>query len=138
VNELTAAIHARLSGDATLAAMLASYKGAPAVFTTDPAPGDALLPYIVTAGQVSDAAFDTKTVSGRQLWRDVRCYASADGSAAEVEAIAERVRVLLHRQVLTIPDFVVFVAECSGPIAADEEQAYGRVVTVRMMAMQEV
>jgi len=49
-----------------------------------------------------------------------------------VEAIAERVRALLHRQPLTIPGFAGLMAECSGPIGADEPDAYGRIVTVRM------
>lgn len=134
---LTAAMYTRLSGDATLASFVAEYSGAAAVFTTDPAPGDAALPYIVTAGEVSQRAYDTKTTRGREVWRDVRCYAPADGSAATVEAIAERVRALLHRHALSVADHETWVAECSGPIAADEEDAYGRVVTVRLV-LQEV
>lgn len=129
---LTAAIYSRLSGDTELVGLLGSYRGGPAVFTTDPAPGDATLPYIVTAGQVADAAFDTKTTRGRTLIRDLRCYSAASGSAATVEAIAERVRALLHRQTLEIDGFVWIWAECSGPIVADEQDAYGRIVTVTM------
>ena len=45
---ITAAIHSRLSGDATLAALLSTYEALPAVFTIDPAPEEAMLPYIVT------------------------------------------------------------------------------------------
>ena len=52
---LTGAIYDVLAGDATLAGLLATYGGNPAVFTTDPAPGDATLPYIVTAGEFSQA-----------------------------------------------------------------------------------
>jgi len=130
---LTAAIHDALSGDPTLAGMVADYNGQPAVFTIDPAPGDAVLPYIVTAGDVSQAAADSKECRGREIRRDVRCYAAASGSAITVEAIAERVRALLHRQPLVIPGFVWILAECSGPIAADEADAYGRIVTVRLI-----
>lgn len=136
MNELTDAIHDRLSSDATLAALLNTYGGAPAVFTIDPAPGDAELPYIVTAGDAVDAAFDTKTCLGREIWRDVRCYAADDGSAIVVEQIAERVRELLHRQALTVTGWCVFMAECSGPVVADEQGSYGRVVTVRMKMLE--
>jgi len=129
---LTAAIYDVLSGDATLTAMLGTYQSAPAVFTTDPAPGDAVLPYIVTAGEVVDTPEDTKTTRGRDVWRDVRCYAPATGSAATVEAMAERVRALLHRQALVIEGFVWVYALCTGPIVADEPDAYGRIVTVQM------
>jgi hypothetical protein len=130
---LTEALYDRLTGDATLAGLLATYRGDPAVFTTDPAPGDADLPYIVTAGHVSDEPFDTKTTRGREVYRDVRCYAAADGSAVTVEAMAERVRALLHRYELLVTDFVVWLAECSGPVVADEQDAYGRVLTIRLV-----
>jgi len=130
---LTAAIFDRLSTDPTLAGLLAGYGAGPAIFTTDPAPGNAVLPYIVTAGEVAQTAFDTKVYRGREVFRDVRCYAAAEGSAVEVEAIAERVRALLHRWVPTFVGMGVIVAECSGPVAADERDAYGRIVTVRFL-----
>ena len=113
--------------------MLAVYNGAPAVFTTSPAPGDTDLPYIVTAGDIAQEAFDTKQTCGRTVTRDVHCFTDADGSAVDVEAIAERVRALLHRQAITIDDFTWILAECSGPIAADEQDCYCRIVTVRMV-----
>lgn len=133
---VTQALYSRLAGDGALVALLAGYRGGPAVFTVDPAPEDAELPYIVSAGNISDAPFDTKTVLGRDIRRDVRCYAAADGSAVTVEAMAERVRELLHRQPLAVDGFGVFLAECTGPIAADEPDAYGRIVTVRFIMME--
>jgi len=133
---LTKALYDTLSADGTLTAMLADYHGGPAIFTTDPPPGDAVLPYIVTAGAVAAEPVDTKTTQGRTITRDIRCYSAASGSAAAVEQIAERVRALLHRQALEIDGFVWIWAECSGPIAADEQDAYGRIVTVRMTIEQ--
>lgn len=130
---LTAALHARLTGDADLVALLNTFEGEPAVFTADPAPGKAELPYIVTAGEVAQTPFDTKTTRGRQVWRDVRCYAPASGSAALVEQIAERVRALLHRHWLEVEGHETYVAEVAGPVAADEEDAYGRVLTLRLI-----
>jgi hypothetical protein len=132
VNVITAAFQSRMANDATLAALLATYDGVPAVFTTDPVPGDATLPYVVSAGEAVNMPFDTKTTLGRKIWRDVRCYDSANGSAVKVEAIADRVRVLFHRQSFLIPGFAWILAECSGPIVADEQDAYGRIVTVKL------
>jgi uncharacterized protein YabE (DUF348 family) len=129
---VTSAVYDVLVDDAPLTALLSTYGGEPAVFTTEPAPGDATMPYIVTAGDVAQVPADTKTTRGRQVTRDVRCYTAAGGSAATVESIAERVRTLLHRQEIEIDGYGVVVAECSGPIAADEQDAYGRIVTVRM------
>jgi hypothetical protein len=133
---LTAAIYDRLAGDATLTGMLAEYKGLPAIFTIDPAPGDAALPYIVTAGEVTQAPFDTKTSLGRSAIRDVRCYGSASGSAVEIEAIAERVRALLHRQALGIAGFDWVISDCFGPIVADEEDSYGRIISLSITAQE--
>lgn len=134
---LTEAIYTRMADDATLVALLAGYKSEPAVFTTDPAPGDATLPYIVSAGEVAQQPNDTKTTRGRLVWRDIRCYAPATGSAEAVEGIAERVRALFHRHELEVDGFELVVAECSGPIAADEDDTYGRIVTLRLV-LQEV
>lgn len=134
---LTAALYDLLTGDATLAAMLATYNGSPAIFTTDPAPGDAEKPYIVSAGHVVDLPFDTKTSLGREVQRDVRCYAEADGSAVVVEAIAERVRALLHRQALSVSGFRWILSSVTGPAVADERDVYGRIVTLTCKLMED-
>lgn len=134
---ITAAVYDRLAGDPTLVDLVSVYKGNPAIFTVDPAPGDAELPYIVTAGEVSQAPFDTKTTRGRDLIRDVRCYAAEDGSAVVVEAMAERVRALLHRQLLTISGFTWLISDVSGPIVADESDTYGRIVSLSLVIMEE-
>jgi hypothetical protein len=133
MNEVTQALYDQLTTDPALAGLLATYGGAPAVFTTDPAPGNATLPYIITAGAVARLPFDTKTTRGLDIRRDVRCYAAADGSAFTVDAIAERVWELFHRQALPITGFGVWLTECAGPLAADERDAYGRIVTVRLV-----
>jgi len=134
---LTEAIYNRLAGDITLAIMLSQYRGQPAIFTIDPAPGDAALPYIVTAGEASQSPWDTKLTRGRNLVRDVRCYAEADGSVVTIEAIAERVRYLLHRQALTIGSFEWVISDCGGPIVADESGIYGRIISLSLMAQEE-
>jgi hypothetical protein len=133
---LTAAIYNRLAGDPILSGLLSTYNGAPAVFTIDPAPGDAQLPYIVTAGEVSQAPWDTKLTRGRSLIRDVRCYAEADGSVIVIEAIAERVRVLLHRQPLVVGGHDWMISNVTGPIVADEPGAYGRILSLNIINQQ--
>ena len=136
MNALTQGIYDRLSSDPLLVGMLASYDGAPAIFTIDPAPGDAVLPYLVSAGDVTDTGFDTKLDRGRRIWRDVRCYAAADGDSMPVEQLAERIRALLHRHILIVAGYGVLVAECSGPRTANEQDAYGRIVTVKLIMME--
>lgn len=133
---ITEAFYDVLVGDDTLVDMLSTYEGEPAVFTTDPPPDDATLPYIVSAGEISTTPFDTKIVYGRRLSRDVRMYAAREDSALTIEAIAERVRALFHRQVIAISGFVVVVAECMGPIQVDEDDAHGRIVTVWLTILE--
>jgi hypothetical protein len=135
--DLTAAFYDRMAGDWTLAALLALYHGAPAVLTSDPAPGDAALPYIVSAGEIAQRAFDSKTTRGREIWRDVRCYAPVDGDPSTVEAMAERVRALFHRHKLAVDGAQTWVAEAGGPVAADEDDAYARIVTIRLVLVEE-
>lgn len=134
---LTSAIYDQLAGDGTLTALLAAYEGNPAIFTSDPAPGDAALPYIVTAGEVTQTPWDTKTTEGRMIIRDVRCYAAAEGSTVTVEAIAERVRALLHRQSFAIDGYRVIVSEVTGPIGADDRDVYGRVLSLNLTVQKE-
>jgi hypothetical protein len=135
---LTAGIHSRLAGDGTLVGLLATYGDGAAVFTTDPAPADADLPYIVTAGEVVQTPADTKNSRGRDAVRDVRCYASATGSVVLIEAIAERARALLHRHELAIDDgYRTVVADVTGPIVADERDVYGRILSVRFLVTED-
>lgn len=133
---ITKAIYELLTSDQTLTGLLSSYGGGPAVFTVDPAPEDADLPYIVTAGSPVQMPYDTKQSVGRQVWRDIRCYAEADGSAVTVESIAERVRELLHRKKIEDENFVTIWSECEGPIVADDGETYGRIVTLKITIME--
>lgn len=136
---LSQAFYDRLRGDGTLTAMLATYEGAPAVFTTDPAPPDAVLPYIVTAGEFAIEPFDTKTLEGRTVYRDIRCYAAEDGSATLIEDIAERVRALFHRYALPVAGFSTVLCNVSGPTVApdDDETVTGRLVSVRLVLQED-
>ena len=137
MNALTEALYDRMAGDGDLVALLSSYQGEPAVFTARPAPGAARLPYIVADTLVSDAPRDTKQTRGRDIRRDINYYAEATGESSEVDAIAERVRALFHRQSLEVEGFGVWMTECGGPVSADESDAYRRIVTVRIVMTEE-
>lgn len=136
---VTQALYDRLSGDSALAALVSSYGGAPAIFTTDPAPPDAAFPFVVSAGAFAQIPFDTKTGEGRQLWRDVRCYDEERGSTLAIDAIAERIRALLHRYALPVIGWGTLLADVTGPVMAadDDERVVGRIVTVRLVLQEE-
>ena len=138
MSAITVALYDRLANDVSLVNMLAARSdGGISIYTPDLVPEDAPLPYVASTGEGVTTPMDSKTTLGRRVWRDIRCYAPMDGSAVLVESIAERVRWLLHRKPLTITGYDVWVADVTGPIAANEEDAYGRVLTLRMV-MQEV
>lgn len=131
---LTKAIHDLLAADVTLTDMLALYEALPAIFTIDPVPGDAVLPYIVTSGEISQVPFDTKLSQGRNLIRDVRCYTPDSGSSVLIESIAERVYFLLHRKEISISGFQWLISNCTGPIVANEQDVYGRIISLNLIA----
>jgi len=66
MSALSEAIYDLMTGDATLTGLLGTYQGEPAFFTIDPAPGDATMPYGVSAGEVTTTPWDTKTTEGRE------------------------------------------------------------------------
>jgi len=137
---LTKALYERLAGDATLQGML----GPTGASRRSSRPrrramrDEDAYPMIVTMGAISDAPDDTKTSRGREVQREITCYALADGTMATVEAVAERVRKLLHRQPLAVEGWQVWLAEVSGPTLAEtSETVYGLALTVRLR-MEEV
>ena len=134
---LTAALYSRLAVDATLTAMLSSYQGGPAIVTVDDdgVMGDVVPPFVMIAAPDVDEPFDAKVETGRDVVRPVRCYTAATGSVVAVEAIAERVRYLLHRQPVGLADGA-FLAECAGPVGTPTDSSfYGREVTVRVTSL---
>lgn len=116
--------------DSTLVHLLTTYKNAPAVFSTNPVPGDALAPYVVAVGEVVQTPFDTKQCRGRNIIFDVKAYTKATGSADRVNAIAERVRFLLHRKQLSVGGYNWILSDVNGPVVADETDYYARLISL--------
>jgi hypothetical protein len=133
MSAISEALYNRLASDVQLAAMLSNYHGHPAIFTADLAPQDAELPYIVAAGEGGGTSFDTKTSQGMRVVRDIRCYAEQNDTATTVEAIAERVRELLHRQPLIMTGYTMDVLDAGIPTQNPETDAYGRRVVLTML-----
>ena len=133
----TKSIYERLRNDQVLASMINTYNSEPAIFTVEPVPGKAKLPYIIVSGPVSDVPFDTKTSLGREQTVDIRCYTENKGSKEQVEEIAERVRELFHRQPITVTGYQNIIASCTGPIFVPEDEALGMIITVKFIFMKE-
>ena len=131
---LTQTLDDLFKADTVLQGLLATYKEQPAFFSIDPPPTAAEKPYIVSAGDLAAVPFDTKEQRGHEIYRDIRCYTAATGSAKTVDAIAKRVYDLLHRQPLVVDGMPVLLADCTGPRKGpDEDAAYSRIVTLHII-----
>jgi len=144
--DFTTAIHDALAADATLVGLIANYPsgspGSPAVFTGWPVPPDAERPYVFSRGEVSGRHFDDLDNAagkpGQDVLRDVFVIADNDGSELAVEAIARRVRAILHRGALTISGGLHVMTQCvNGPFVAETDASLtGRGLTFRIVAKE--
>ena len=141
--DITQAVYDKLSQDATLVALLATYPTGspqnPAIFTAWPIPPDATRPYVYSRGSVSDVHFDEiNTNLGRDIIRDVTCIADNTGSDAAIETIAERIRTILHRQPLTVPNGTHVMSQCIGgpSVAETDDSLTGRQLSIRIVTME--
>jgi len=139
MSAITQGIYNLLNADTTLTNDLATYENKAAIFTTRPVPADTGMPYVVLDGSIAQEPDDTKTTRGRESFLDIFAYGESTGSAVVIERISERIRALLHRQSsnITITGFSVLHSNVSGPITAPtDDEYYGRVVTVRLMILE--
>jgi hypothetical protein len=139
---ITQAVYERLASDAALASMLASFEGKPTIFTYEPVPGDAPLPYIVASGDVMGRVRvpeSTKLTYGARVMRDIRIFAEASGSMVEVEAIAERVWELFEKAELFVPGWTQVVrCRADRPIIGPrDERVYMLIVSVTISMSRE-
>lgn len=132
------AFYNRMASDPTLTGLLSVYKGAPAIFTATPIPGDADLPLITAFGNAtapSDVPEASKQGIAVRVQRDINCYAAASGSAVVVEDIAGRVFELFERQerAIAVPGWRVVRSRADFPIVGEtDESAYGLLVLVEL------
>lgn len=138
----TATIFARL---AAVAASLATYNGAPAIFS-ERAPDDFLapeppaerptLPFLIIAVPTRDDPMETFTETGRLILQDVRGYQRDTGSGADLDAVMRAVRDLFHNQpqALSVSGGKCDVCRVNGPMQSPtSDEAYiGRRVTIRL------
>lgn len=90
MKEVLKAVRDWLMDDDVLTGMLASYAGAPAIFTGDYVPRDATPPYlIITTKAVLDVS--TKTDVMVEQWIGVEVWSKGGYSVEEAERIADRV-----------------------------------------------
>jgi hypothetical protein len=129
-DETTQAIYDSMAGDSLLVTLLPEYRGRINVHTGRTVPPDAPRPYIWSWGDITNLPFDTKDIIGREVTRDIWIVADDTGSEVEVMDIANRVRDLFNRLVMTI-GAANLVTIVNGPrVGASTEDLTARIVTV--------
>lgn len=112
-----------------------TYRGADAVFTRSPVPPQVDGNYIVVRDSFTDVPGigETKTSRGRLVVHDIAVYKTADGDPSDVQDVAEAIRDALHRNQIPVSGYGnALIVKAFGPVEADNDQVYGRIVTVSL------
>lgn len=142
----TATIFARLNGDLTLLALLASYappigltrsaifnEFAPVDFDMGP---QQPMPCLIVAAPEADDAVETFTERARSISQEVRGYGFNAGSSASLDTVMQRVRTLFHNapSSLTVTGGRADLSRVSGPVGSpvDDPSLIGRRLTIRL------
>lgn len=132
------ALFNKLKADATLVSLLSTYSNNPAIFLAAPAPRNAVAPFIIMEGAVSDVPEDNLTDDGRNIVMDVRVYTDAKGLPTQIETIVERVYTLLHHQNISVSGWSNLLTRVeniqTGPAEPD---VYARIITIRTILEKE-
>jgi len=119
------ALYQRVLGQTDLTALLATYRGAPAVFLDNHVPGDAARPYLYSPPNIVDVPFEAKnsaTWGGREFHRDWTLVFDRTASPALLETAAEMLRALFHRHRLVIAGYETLISRVTGPIVAPSDE----------------
>lgn len=137
MSEITQGIYQAMANDATLQTLLGEYYGVPAIFSTFPVPTDAPFPYIDMSYELTFSPFDTKVTQGVDLTREITVYTEADGSAALLETICDRVRALFHRQPQNVPivgfDTVIVDMQEGPRFTTEDNRVQGKELELRLV-----
>lgn len=133
---ISKALYDRLTGDTTLAAFLAQYAGAPAVFTARPVPSDAAMPYLIISPPVTVGRTGTwaSSEASRDEDVDLALFAARTGDDDPITDAAERVAALLGAVVIPVEGWArASVRVVNGPLdlPADTDSD-GRLVSIRV------
>lgn len=119
---------------------LGVYNGAPSVHTRRPVPSDAPYPMAVIGPIISRTDTDGLSDFRPTVVIDINVYGPQPASYRDVEAVAEAIYGLFHRQTsaLAVQGYTVTDIRCTGPSPSpvDDETKIGRriTLTIRLFA----
>lgn len=131
--EVLVPLRAAIIANAAITAKLGKYQGAPSVHTRRPVPVDAGFP-MITVGPIITRSDEDGINSHRPIVViDVNTYGEAAAHYRDVEAVADMIYAMFHRQrPITVAGYSVTQITATGPspAPADDDQHVGRRVTL--------
>ena len=134
---LRGAIFQKLIANGNITSNVSEYLNYPAIFTVEPIPTDVNLPYIIVS-QVSEVPNDTKTSDGRELLVDIRIYTQRNGNLNVLESLTEEVYQEFHNEIVVVDNFQNYLLRVVDIVNSDEEEAYGRIVSIRALFSKKI
>ncbi len=132
-DETTQAIFDVMDADTLLAGLLSQFDGKPAIFTMKEVPPDAKRPYIWSYADITNVPFESKTDVGRDVTRDIWCVADDVGDEDLVMNIANRVRDIFHRTVMSIGIGNMRTIALGPRVGMSGDDVTARIVTVEFV-----
>lgn len=131
--EVLVPLRTAIIANAAITGKLGKYQGAPSVHTRRPVPVDAGFP-MITVGPIITRSDEDGINSFRPVVViDVNTYGEAVAHYRDVEAVADMIYAMFHRQLpITVSGYSVTQITASGPspAPADDDQQVGRRVTL--------
>lgn len=133
--DLSQPLRDAIVASADIVALLATYAGEPAVFSSAPAPGNAAYPFILISDDVDKIEEDGLSDFRPSVEREISVY--VNNAIPEKYRVADQViylvRTLFHRRrtAITVTGWHVVDIQVSGPVpTSQDDQTEGRVVTL--------
>ncbi|MGB3834821.1 MAG: hypothetical protein WA975_23485 [Mesorhizobium sp.] len=138
--ELLVPLRAAIIANAAITAKLGKYQGAPSVHTRRPVPADAGYP-LITVGPIITRS-DEDLINGYRpiVVIDINVYGEAAAHYRDVEAVADMIYAMFHRQrrAISVTGYSVTQITATGPspAPADDDAHVGRRIslTLRLFA----
>ncbi|PWJ81482.1 hypothetical protein C7441_11013 [Pseudaminobacter salicylatoxidans] len=132
--EVLAPLRAAIIANAAITAKLGKYLGAPSVHTRRPVPVDAGYPMVTVGPIIARTDEDGINTFRPVVVIDINTYGEAAEHYRNVEAVADVIYAMFHRQrtAITVAGYSVTQITASGPspAPADDDQHVGRRVTL--------
>lgn len=132
--EVLVPLRAAIIANAAITAKLGKYQGAPSVHTRRPVPVDAGYPMVTVGPIIARSDEDGINTFRPVIVIDVNTYGEAAAHYRDVEAAADMIYAMFHRQrlAISVTGYSVMQITAAGPspAPADDDQHVGRRVTL--------